>query len=120
MRRALAVAIVMMSGAGIGVVHGQTPSHARASSGCSVKAVTFKNWKAEEISNSLVRLTLVPQLGGRLMQVTFGDHDYLFVNEQLKGQSFTPAQSLAQHKWFNYGGDKIWPMPEGEDDEQHW
>src|SRR5690349_6799733 len=71
MRRALAVAIVMMSGAGIGVVHVQTPSHARASSGCSVKAVTFKNWKAEEISNSLVRLTLVPQLGGRLMQVTF-------------------------------------------------
>ncbi len=120
MRRALAVAIVMMSGAGIGVVHGQTPSHARASSGCSVKAVTFKNWKAEEISNSLVRLTLVPQLGGRMMQVTFGDHDYLFVNEQLQGQSFTPAQSLAQHKWFNYGGDKIWPMPEGEDDEQHW
>jgi hypothetical protein len=60
------------------------------------------------------------QLGGRLMQVTFGDHDYLFVNQQLKGQSFSPEESAAQKRWFNYGGDKIWPMPEGSGDEQHW
>ena len=23
-------------------------------------------------------------------------------------------------KWFNYGGDKIWPMPEGDKDADHW
>jgi hypothetical protein len=23
-------------------------------------------------------------------------------------------------QWFNYGGDKIWLLPEGNDDEQHW
>ena len=26
----------------------------------------------------------------------------------------------AQSQWFNYGGDKIWLLPEGNDDEQHW
>ena len=25
-----------------------------------------------------------------------------------------------RRKWFNYGGDKLWPLPEGNDDEQHW
>ena len=26
----------------------------------------------------------------------------------------------AAGRWINYGGDKIWPLPEGNDDEQHW
>jgi hypothetical protein len=87
---------------------------------CVVKPVDFKGWKAQELSNAWVTLILVPQIGGRLMQVTFGDHDYLFVNEQLKGQVHSPEDSAAQRKWFNYGGDKLWPMPEGSDNEQQW
>jgi hypothetical protein len=87
---------------------------------CVVKPVDFKGWKAQELSNAWVKLILVPQIGGRLMQVTFGGHDYLFVNEQLKGQAHSPADSAAQRKWFNYGGDKLWPMPEGSDNEQQW
>jgi hypothetical protein len=42
------------------------------------------------------------------------------VNQQLKRQSFSPEVSAAQKRWFNYGGDKIWPLPEGSGDEQHW
>jgi hypothetical protein len=38
----------------------------------------------------------------------------------LKGQYFPPEVSAEQRRWFNYGGDKIWPMPEGSQDEQHW
>ena len=72
------------------------------------------------MSNQWVTLSIVPELGGRLMQVTFEGHDYLFVNQQLKGQHFTPEASASQHRWFNYGGDKIWPMPEGNEDERHW
>lgn len=72
------------------------------------------------MANAWVKLTIVPRLGGRLIQVSFGDHDYLFVNQPLKGQSFSPEESAAQKRWFNYGGDKIWPMPEGSGDEQHW
>lgn len=82
--------------------------------------IDYLGWKAIRLANAWVKLTIVPQLGGRLMQVTFGDHDYLFVNQQLKGQSFSPEVSAAQKRWFNYGGDKIWPLPEGSGDEQHW
>lgn len=87
---------------------------------CQMKPINFEGWEAEELSNAWVRLAIVPQLGGRLMQVIFGGHAYLFVNPQYKGKYFPPSEGAANGKWFNYGGDKVWPLPEGTDDEQHW
>lgn len=83
---------------------------------CRVEAVNYKGWDAQQLSNSWVQLIVVPQNGGRLMQVTFNGHAYLFNNPKLAGKYFPPAAS----KWFNYGGDKIWLLPEGNNDEQHW
>jgi hypothetical protein len=91
-----------------------------AASPCRVEAVTFDGWKAERLANAWVTLDIVPQLGGRLMQVAFGVHRYLFVNPQYEGRYFPPAQGAREGRWFNYGGDKIWPLPEGNRDEQHW
>lgn len=54
------------------------------------------------------------------MQVSFGGHPYLFVNPRYKGQDIPPSQGAPLGRWFNYGGDKIWPMPEGTKDERHW
>ena len=85
-----------------------------------MQSTTFEGWKAEEVSNNWVRLTIVPQLGGRLMQVTFAGHAYLFVNSQYKGKYFPPAETAKIGRWINYGGDKLWPLPEGQGDEQHW
>ncbi|HMK22948.1 MAG TPA: hypothetical protein VK466_11490 [Terriglobales bacterium] len=64
------------------------------------------------MSNDWVRLEIVPQLGGRLMQVTFGEHRYLFVNPKYKGKYFSPS-AASKGQWFNYGGDKLWPLLEG-------
>ena len=47
---------------------------------CYIRSTQFEGWKAEEMSNEWVQLMIVPQLGGRLMQVTFAGHPYLFVN----------------------------------------
>ena len=63
-----------------------------------------------------MQLTVVPQNGGRVMQVAFAGHPYLFVNPKYEGKYLPPSQG----EWFNYGGDKIWLLPEGNDDEQHW
>ena len=71
-----------------------------------------------QIANGGVRITIVPQLGGRVMQVAFQDHEYLFVNPRYAGKYIPPEQ--AKGDWINYGGDKIWPMPEGNEDEEHW
>jgi hypothetical protein len=87
---------------------------------CKIQPANFEGWKAQQISNQWVTVTIVPQLGGRVMQVTFGNHPYLFVNSQLKGKYFPPWQGAEKGKWFNYGGDKVWPLPEGSQDAQHW
>ena len=83
---------------------------------CRVEAVDYKGWHAQQISNQWVQLIVVPQNGGRLMQVTFAEHSYLFVNPKLAGKYFPPNSS----QWFNYGGDKLWLLPEGNDNEQEW
>src|ERR1700722_1210310 len=88
------------------------------SSSCQISAVVFDGWQAQEVANKWVKLTFVPQLGGRLMQVSFNGHPYLFVNQVYKGKYISPAEAAG--RWINYGGDKIWPLPEGDDDEQHW
>jgi hypothetical protein len=85
---------------------------------CGVHPVVFEGWQAQQLSNDWLQLTFVPQLGGRLMQVSFNGHAYLFVNPVYKGKYISPAEAAG--RWINYGGDKIWPLPEGDDDEQHW
>ncbi len=92
----------------------------QTSAACTVEPTRFQGWDAERLANRWVALIFVPKLGGRLMQVTFGSHDYLFVNPLYFGKYFPPSQGAAERKWFNYGGDKIWPLPEGTQDEQHW
>jgi hypothetical protein len=83
---------------------------------CRVEAVDYKGWQAQQLSNRWVQLIVVPQNGGRLMQVSFAGHAYLFVNPKLAGKYFPPSSN----QWFNYGGDKLWLLPEGNNDEQHW
>ncbi len=90
-----------------------------AHSPCRVQSTTFHGWKTQEISNDWVRLVIAPQLGGRLMQIEFGGHPYLFVNPKFMGKYISPAEA-AKGEWINYGGDKLWPLPEGRGDEQHW
>lgn len=93
-------------------IRGETPA------ACTVQAARFHGWDAQVVSNAWVKLTIVPQLGGRLMQVEFDGHPYLFINPRFEGKYIAPEQT--DGRWINYGGDKIWPMPEGNDDESHW
>ena len=76
----------------------------------------YKGWHAQQMSNPWVQLVFIPQNGGRLIQFSFGGHPFLFVNPKYAGKYFPPTAG----QWFNYGGDKLWLLPEGNDDEQHW
>jgi len=97
-----------------GATHAQETTQAKPA--CRVEPVDYFGWSAQQISNQWLRLIVVPQNGGRLMQVTFAGHDYLFVNPELRGKYLPPTSA----QWFNYGGDKLWLLPEGNQDEQHW
>lgn len=91
-------------------------SHPAAHPACTVEPADYKGWHGQRLSNRWAQLIVVPQNGGRLMQVIFAGHSYLFVNPKYEGKYLPPDPS----QWFNYGGDKLWPLPEGNDDEQHW
>ena len=112
--------LTLASGAALMPLVARAHSLAAVRGVCKVEPTMFEGWKAERITNEWVELIIVPQLGGRLMQVTFAGHPYLFVNREFAGKYFPPSEGAAKGKWFNYGGDKIWPMPEGSDDDAHW
>jgi len=44
---------------------------------CRIEGSDFEGWRAQQISNSSLKLIIVPQLGGRVMQVVFDGHPYL-------------------------------------------
>jgi hypothetical protein len=98
------------------VVPARSQANPPKSADCRVEAVDYKGWHAQQLSNRWVQLIVVPQNGGRLMQVSFAGHPYLFVNPQFAGKYLPPSSG----QWFNYGGDKLWLLPEGNNDEQHW
>lgn len=100
----------------VGVASAGVEQASSSAAGCRVESVDYKGWQAQQISNRWVQLVVVPQNGGRLLQVTFAGHPYLFVNPKYAGKYLPPTSG----QWFNYGGDKLWLLPEGNDDEQHW
>jgi hypothetical protein len=93
-------------------------STANVTNRCAIRSISFQGWDAQEMVNPWLKLTFVPKLGGRLMQVEFNGHPYLFVNSKYSGKYISPQE--ASGDWINYGEDKIWPMPEGNSDERHW
>ena len=113
--RGLALVVVLVGALGRPRTFAQAGNAAKGTE-CRVDAVDYKGWHAEQLSNRWVQLVVVPQNGGRLMQVTFAGHPYLFVNPKFAGKYLPPNPA----EWFNYGGDKLWLLPEGNDDEQHW
>ncbi|HYA25399.1 MAG TPA: hypothetical protein VEF05_14640 [Terriglobales bacterium] len=112
------IAVLLLSSIAFGLASDQAKDQAGASANnqCRIEAVDYQGWRAEQISNRWVQLIVVPQNGGRLMQVSFAGHPYLFVNPKFVGKYLPPTSG----QWFNYGGDKLWLLPEGNNDEQHW
>src|SRR4051794_30200632 len=91
------------------IVPAQNQAVQSAHPACRIEVTNYKGWHAQQLSNRWLQLIVVPQNGGRLMQVVFGGHSFLFVNPKYVGQYFPPDPI----RWFNYGGDKLWPLPEG-------
>lgn len=81
---------------------------------------TYQGWKSLCLGNHLIELQVLPDIGGRIIQFKLGSHEFLWVNPQLAGK-LPPADGLAENGgWFNIGGDKLWPAPQGWDNDQQW
>ncbi len=80
----------------------------------------YKGWKTFALTNGLVEVHIAPEIGGRIIQFKLNDFEYLWVNEQLAGKS-PPATGVGPNgEWLNYGGDKLWPAPQGWQSDAQW
>jgi hypothetical protein len=80
----------------------------------------FNGWHVYRLTNGLVALYIAPELGGRAIQLELGDQGYFFVNADLAGKVLPPEQNNPKAGWANYGGDKVWPAPEGWMSDNEW
>jgi len=81
---------------------------------------SFRGWKSQRLGNGLVELQVVPEIGGRVIQLTMGNKDFLWVNPQLAGKLPPESGVGPDNAWLNYGGDKLWPAPQGWDNAEQW
>jgi len=81
---------------------------------------SYQTWDAYRMDNGLVELQVVPDIGGRVIQFTLGEKGFFWINPALKGSS-SPDTGLAPDGGFmNYGGDKLWPAPQGWSKDEQW
>ena len=80
----------------------------------------FDGWKAYRLTNGIISLYVTPEIGGRAIQLKLGDESYFFVNKQFEGKVLPESQNNLKAGWANYGGDKVWPAPEGWMNDNEW
>jgi len=77
-------------------------------------------WDAEFMDNGLIRLEIVPEIGGRITRFSLEDYQYFLVNRELDGKAPPESRLDDEGGWLNYGGDKLWVAPQGWNGEHEW
>jgi Domain of unknown function (DUF4380) len=85
-----------------------------------IEKTTYKGWDVYRLTNGLISLDLAPQIGGRAIQLHLGEKEFFFVNRDLAGQVLPESKNNLSAGWANYGGDKVWPAPEGYANDDEW
>ena len=86
----------------------------------TVRPAMYKGWDAYVTENELVRLHVVPGIGGRVIQFALGEKEFFWVNPALTGKTSPQTGLGPDGGWMNYGGDKLWPAPQGWDNDLQW
>ena len=80
----------------------------------------YKGWDTYRLSNGIVSLYIAPDIGGRAIQLQLGNQEFFFVNRALEGKVLPESENNLKSGWANYGGDKVWPAPEGWMNDDEW
>src|SRR6516225_4581890 len=91
-----------------------------ASSLCTVTREDYRGWRAVRLANGILDLFVVPEIGGRVIQLQIGGSDLLYVNARHAGRVYRPQENNSDSGWKNYGGSKVWPAPQGWTSDDEW
>lgn len=95
---------------------GESMQHCR----CTLSRREYAGWNTICLSNGLVEIFVVPEIGGRIIQLRSGGKDLFYVNPRHQGRIYEPRENCASAGWKNYGGSKAWPAPQGWEREDQW
>jgi hypothetical protein len=87
---------------------------------CTVTREDYRGWRSVRLANGIVELFIVPEIGGRVIQLRIGNSDLLYVNRRHAGRVFSPEENSLDAGWKNYGGSKVWPAPQGWSGDEEW
>jgi len=73
-------------------------------------------WFSLNVSNGFVAFSVVPSIGGRVMDLALGEIQVFYSNPRLRGKALSDQATLGR----NYGGSKVWPAPQGWTSEREW
>jgi hypothetical protein len=85
-----------------------------------IEKTQYKGWDLYRLTNGIISLDIAPQIGGRAIQLRLGEKEFFFVNPDLAGQVLPESRNNPSASWANYGGDKVWPAPEGWQSDDEW
>lgn len=85
-----------------------------------IEKTQYKGWDVYRLTNGIISLDIAPQIGGRAIQLRLGEKEFFFVNPDLAGQVLPENRNNPTAGWANYGGDKVWPAPEGWQNDDEW
>lgn len=80
----------------------------------------YKGWDVKNLRNQWVNLSIAPQLGGRIVQFEMDGYEFFFSNSLLSGKEPDATRLGENGTWLNYGGEKVWPAPQGWDSPEKW
>ncbi len=84
------------------------------------EGVEYNGWTCVVMKNDSTEVIIAPELAGRIIQYRVDGRDWLWVNKELAGKVYPPEENDRMEVWKNYGGDKLWPAPQGWDTKEQW
>ncbi|HEY6292087.1 MAG TPA: DUF4380 domain-containing protein [Terriglobia bacterium] len=91
-----------------------------AESQARIEKTQYRGWDVYRLTNGIISLYIAPQIGGRAIQLQLGEKEFFFVNPDFAGKVVPESQNNPSAGWANYGGDKVWPAPEGWSSDDEW
>ena len=91
-----------------------------SSHSAKLEKTQYRGWNVYKLTNGIVSLMVAPDIGGRAIQLQLGDQEFFFVNPDLAGKVLPESENNLKSGWANYGGDKVWPAPEGWMNDSQW
>lgn len=70
----------------------------------------YHGWKAFRLTNGMVTVVVVPDMGGRVIEYKLGGHSFLWADPGEPPQKATGRE--ASTAWRDFGGYKAWPAPQ--------